>query len=57
MIRYCYIHRGIFGIKRPWFNFSKTHGICPKCFPGELKKIEAYQGNGVDPRKKVEPEA
>lgn len=40
MIRYCCVHKGIFGIKRPWFSFAKTHGICPKCLPGELKKIE-----------------
>lgn len=48
MFRYCYVHKGIFGIKRPWFNFYKTHGICKKCLPGELKKLEkeAKKRNG-----------
>lgn len=43
MIRYCYIHKGIFGIKRPLLNFKKTGGICKRCFPGELEKLRKWK--------------
>jgi hypothetical protein len=43
MIRYCYIHKGIFGIKRPLLNFQKTSGICNRCLTGELEKLRKWK--------------
>jgi len=43
MIRFCVIHQGIFGIKRPLLNFHKTGGICKRCLPGELEKIRKWK--------------
>jgi hypothetical protein len=40
MFRYCYIHKGFFGIKRPLLNFKKTGGICKRCLPGEWEKFK-----------------
>jgi len=42
MLRYCYIHKGIFGIKRPLLNFQKTSGICKKCLPRERLKVRLW---------------
>lgn len=43
MIRYCYVHKGIFGIKKPLLNFSVTGGICKRCLPGELEKLRKWK--------------
>ena len=43
MFRYCYVHKGIFGIKRPLLNLKETSGICKRCLPGELEKIRKYK--------------
>jgi hypothetical protein len=43
MIRFCVIHQGIFGIKRPLLNFHKTGGICKRCLPGELEKLRKWK--------------
>jgi len=43
MFRYCYVHKGIFGIKRPLLNLKKTGGICKRCVPIEKLKIELYE--------------
>ena len=43
MFRYCYVHKGIFGIKRPLLNLSVTGGICKRCLPGELEKLRAWK--------------
>lgn len=43
MIRYCFVHKGIFGIKRPLLNFQKTGGICKRCLPGELEKLRKWK--------------
>lgn len=40
MIRKCSYCGKIFGIKRPWFCFSITHGICKKCFKKLAKLLE-----------------
>ncbi len=42
MFRYCYVHKGIFGIKRPLLNFKETSGICKRCLPGELEKLRKF---------------
>jgi len=42
MLRFCVIHQGIFGIKRPLLNFKRTGGICKRCLPGELKKLNKW---------------
>ena len=31
MIRICNWCGKFLGVKRPWFNFRATHGICAKC--------------------------
>ena len=36
------------GIRKPYFRFRKTHGVCPKCYVKLMKEIEAYK-----PRKGV----
>jgi len=43
MFRYCYVHKGIFGIKRPLLNMSVTGGICKRCLPGELEKFRIWK--------------
>jgi len=43
MIRYCFVHKGIFGIKRPLLSFQKTGGICKRCLPGELEKLRKWK--------------
>ena len=43
MFRYCYVHGGIFGIKRPLLNFKETSGICKRCLPGEHEKIRKWK--------------
>lgn len=59
MFRYCYIHRGIFGIKRPFLSFKETSGICKRCLPGELEKLrkwkEKKQGGELSRRKENSP--
>lgn len=32
MIRLCAGCRRFLGVKRPWFTFDVTHGLCPSCF-------------------------
>ena len=57
MRRVCMDCNILFGIKEPLDDDSETHGLCPECFQVEMKKIEDYKENGIDPWKKVEPEA
>ena len=40
MRQICCICKILYGIKEPLDDDSETHGICPECLPGELKKIE-----------------
>jgi hypothetical protein len=40
MYQICYVCKKCYGVKPPYDDESETHGICPECFPGELKKIE-----------------
>ena len=51
---YCEI---MFGLKEPLGDDQETHGVCPECFKVEMMKLEQYKENGIDPWKKVEPEA
>ena len=57
MRRVCCVCGIMFGLKEPFDDDSETHGLCPECFKIEMAKIEAYQEDGIDPWKKVEPEA
>jgi len=43
MFRYCYVHKGYFGIKKPLLNLSVTGGICKRCLPGELEKLRKWK--------------
>ena len=43
MFRYCYVHKGYFGIKKPLLNMSVTGGICKRCLPGELEKFRIWK--------------
>lgn len=47
----------LYNIKEPLDDNSISHGLCPECFTLEMAKIDAYKENGIDPWKKVEPEA
>lgn len=40
MRQVCYVCKKQYGVKLPLDNDSVTHGICKKCFPGELKRLE-----------------
>lgn len=55
MRRICSYCKIFFGIKEPLKDDRETYGICPECFLIEMKRIEGYQENGIDPWKKIEP--
>ena len=59
MFRYCYVHKGIFGIKRPLLNLKETSGICKRCLPGELEKMRKWREKRIKTlealRKECEP--
>ncbi len=40
MIRACCVCKKEFGEKEPLEDKSVSHGICPTCYPEEMKKIE-----------------
>ena len=57
MRRVCCFCKIMFGIKPPLDDDRETAGACPECFEIEMAKLDAYKSNGIDPWKKVEPEA
>ena len=57
MRRVCMYCKMLFGFKEPLGDDRETHGVCPECFRVEMVKLKAYKENGIDPWKKVEPEA
>jgi len=40
MFQICYVCKICYGVKPPLNDDSETHGICPKCYPAELERIE-----------------
>jgi len=40
MLRWCYICKEFYGEKPPYENKQVTSGICPKCWPSELEKLD-----------------
>lgn len=54
MRQICCVCKILYGNKEPLDDDSETHGFCPECFKLEMKKIEAYRENGIDPWKKIE---
>ena len=40
MIRLCYVCKKIYGLVKPVDQTKVSHGVCPVCFPGEMKRIE-----------------
>lgn len=40
MIRVCGDCRRFLGLKRPWLNWSITHGLCSVCFRKLLRQLE-----------------
>jgi hypothetical protein len=40
MIRVCMTCKEVFGEKEPLEDKSETHGLCERCFPLEMGKIE-----------------
>lgn len=40
MIRVCADCRRFLGIKRPWFNWSITHGLCRVCFQKVMQQMD-----------------
>lgn len=52
MRRVCYACGIVFGLKEPLDDDRETHGLCPECLKLELKQIQEYQDNGIDPWKK-----
>ena len=57
MRRICCVCKIMFGLKPPLDDDSETHRLCPECFKIEMAKLDQYKENGIDPWKKVEPEA
>ena len=57
MRRVCAICKIVYGFKEPFEDDSETTGYCPECFEAELKKLTQYRETGIDPWKKVDPEA
>mgnify|MGYP001565045332 CR=1 FL=1 len=53
----CYVCQILYNIKEPFEDYSITHGLCPECFKIEMAKLDQYKENGIDPWKKVDPEA
>ena len=55
MNQICCVCKILYGRKEPLNDDSETHGLCPECFKLEMKKIEEYRENGIDPWKRVDP--
>jgi len=55
MKQICCVCKIQYGVKEPLDDDSETHGLCHEHFKLEMKKIEEYRENGIDPWKKVDP--
>lgn len=40
VVQICYVCRQKYGEKEPLDDRTETHGVCPECWPGELKRVE-----------------
>jgi hypothetical protein len=51
MICHCYLCGDMYGEKEPLKDHSITSGICPICWPGELKKLRKYRRDRAEEKR------